>query len=433
MATAVASAFGEEASTIQSDAEFFDSMLDLIPVSYYYPPVEANVGEGARGKFMHNKKAETGELSLGKKNLKRKGAETEEESETAQQPVSKKSRSESRQDMFDPANYRTVLEIQRAALGSPTAAKPAAVAAAAKVAPGGNTKLQPAAAAKLPAPSTPAIQSRSKEWSNVSTSTSNNTQGSSPGLTAASAAPVPPGSVDELRQRLHAKMRELSNKRKQDPTKQEKQELKQKSKPAKPSKPVEAQTDESSVNAPANKPQATAKGKSKPTAPAASASDGGSEHVSQPVDEELHFTFQALKKTEEKKSSYTNGRKRENDQAALRKAEAQRESLAKLEATDPEKAAVIKQKIAVKKAALRLEGVTVKDDIKLLKKNIKKAEAGKKKSRKAWKEREDDVKAHIKQKQSSREENLKNRALNTKRAQKRKARPGFEGAAKFLN
>jgi len=52
-------------------AEFFDSMLNLIPVVYYYPsdqPDEENDNENE--KFVHNKKAAAGDLSVGKKKRK---------------------------------------------------------------------------------------------------------------------------------------------------------------------------------------------------------------------------------------------------------------------------------------------------------------------------------------------------------------------------
>ena len=123
-------------------AEYFDHMLNMIPVAYYYPAEPVDPDEG---KFVHNKKASVGQLSQGKK--KRKGAPTTVEDETKEAVSVKRTKSEKRQDLFDPANYRTVLSIQQAALA---------------VAP-----VQPKKAPVAPAVQTPATSTETKSLNNL--------------------------------------------------------------------------------------------------------------------------------------------------------------------------------------------------------------------------------------------------------------------------
>lgn len=68
------------------------------------------------------------------------------------------------------------------------------------------------------------------------------------------------------------------------------------------------------------------------------------------------------------------------------------------------------------------------DDPKLLKKKIKREERAKTKSTKAWKEREESVDKHLKQRQEKRNKNLQDRTkakLDKRRAKAAKKRPGF--------
>lgn len=370
---------------VVASAEFFDSMLNLIPVAYYYPPEQ----EEMDSKFEHNKKVSAGQLSQGKK--KRKGAPsvTESASEHKQELAAKKARIEHRQDLFDPANYRTVVDLQRVAERVPPPSHPA----------------QP----KTPNPFTAAPAQEVKAVPKKKTP-------------AAAPAEHRAGSMDELRARLHQKLDQLSSKRKHDPTTQEKIRL--------------AKFEKSK--------QKLAEAKKKPKRTVAhededmemEAQPSGSKHAvhdSEPsnADEELNFTFGAVKKEEKQQLGK---KKRESDSVALRKAEARREHLAKLAAKDPEAAKEAKRQDAIKSSLLRMQGVTVKDDIKLLKKKLKQSDKGRQKSQKEWKARGTAIAEATKQKQMKRNENLKNRALNTKKAVKKRSRPGFEsGATKFLN
>jgi hypothetical protein len=276
-------------------AEFFDSMLNLIPVVYYYPsdqPDEENDNENE--KFVHNKKAAAGDLSVGKK--KRKGApQIDEKAEISKFEAATKKRAkvEHRQDLFDPANYQTVVTIQSANLhAAPPAAK----------------QLNP----KYPAPSTPALEKdrESKKALPI------------PSVEAPAAVA---GTLEELRARLHQRIASLQTGRKPESTKQEHNKTKQPNK-------TKAMS--------ASKEEAKKKLKGKPaTSPATI-------HESEPMDtDDLDFTFGAVK-TDEKKGGKRD-KKRESDVKALKKAEAFRDYLTTLEVENPEKAKELKQQKAI--------------------------------------------------------------------------------------
>ncbi|RSM12900.1 hypothetical protein CEP52_002205 [Fusarium oligoseptatum] len=112
----------------------------------------------------------------------------------------------------------------------------------------------------------------------------------------------------------------------------------------------------------------------------------------------------------------------------------------RLQELDPEKRADIEEKDAWLTARRRAEGEKIRDDEALLKRAVKRKEAAKKKSEKAWRERSDGVKLAQKERQRKREDNLRKRrddkllgkagkkkkkpAVGTKK----KGRPGFEGS-----
>ena len=83
--------------------------------------------------------------------------------------------------------------------------------------------------------------------------------------------------------------------------------------------------------------------------------------------------------------------------------------MAALQVADPEKASALKEKDTWRKALQLAQGEKVKDDVKLLKKTIKREETFKKKSSKEWGERKSTVSKQKDNKQKRREENLKSR------------------------
>ncbi|KAF9089702.1 surfeit locus protein [Mortierella sp. AD031] len=124
-------------------------------------------------------------------------------------------------------------------------------------------------------------------------------------------------------------------------------------------------------------------------------------------------------------------------QGQLKMVEAHNEKLAALQVADPEKATALKEKDTWRKALQLAQGEKVKDDVKLLKKTIKREETFKKKSAKEWGERKSTVTKGKDQKQKRREENLKaridaakNKGKKEKTGDKAKGKGGPKGGKK---
>ncbi|KAJ1975239.1 hypothetical protein H4R35_003233 [Dimargaris xerosporica] len=122
---------------------------------------------------------------------------------------------------------------------------------------------------------------------------------------------------------------------------------------------------------------------------------------------------------------------------ALREAEAKKQALEALANEDQNAYKAAKEKDAWNRAMELAEGNKVRDNIKLLKKTVKRTQAKKRKSENEWKEREKQVASDIAKRQKQRNENLKARAnakkdrKSGKKVTKPKQRPGFEGTARF--
>jgi len=97
---------------------------------------------------------------------------------------------------------------------------------------------------------------------------------------------------------------------------------------------------------------------------------------------------------------------------------------------DPEKANALKEKDTWKKALQLAQGEKVKDDVKLLKKTIKREETFKKKSSKEWGERKSTVSKQKDHKQKRREENLKARIDAAKNKGKKEKGTADKGGKK---
>ncbi|KAF4456577.1 ribosomal rna-processing protein 14 [Fusarium austroafricanum] len=136
----------------------------------------------------------------------------------------------------------------------------------------------------------------------------------------------------------------------------------------------------------------------------------------------------------------TQGKKKgpSDPKTALIKVQNQKKRLQEL---DAEKRADIAEKDVWLTARRRAEGEKIRDDEALLKRAVKRKEAAKKKSEKAWRERSDGVKQAQKDRQRKREENLQARRDNKLLGKagkkkkkgaaggaKKKGRPGFEGS-----
>ncbi|KAG0309235.1 surfeit locus protein, partial [Dissophora globulifera] len=113
--------------------------------------------------------------------------------------------------------------------------------------------------------------------------------------------------------------------------------------------------------------------------PTSTSSTGGRPSASSINDKgEIRFSKFEFDGLQKKKKGPTDA------QGQLKMVEAHKEKMAALQVADPEKASALKEKDSWKKALQLAQGEKVKDDVKLLKKTIKREEVLKKKSGKEW-------------------------------------------------
>lgn len=114
--------------------------------------------------------------------------------------------------------------------------------------------------------------------------------------------------------------------------------------------------------------------------------------------------------------------------------EAKKQKLEKLKQVDKEKAKSIEEASTWNKLIKQAEGEKVQDDVKLLKKSLKRKESAKQKSASIWANRQQQQKKEQDERQKKREENLKARkeSKNAPKGSKgkKKQRPGFEGGVR---
>lgn len=127
------------------------------------------------------------------------------------------------------------------------------------------------------------------------------------------------------------------------------------------------------------------------------------------VIEEGNFVFNRLADAEEQ-VIVGGGKKNISDpKQALQKLQAQKDKLEKLRATDSEKAVALEEKLQLKKALQKAEGVSIKDDVNLLKKSIQRREKEKAKSRETWNKKKTEQKEAEDKRQNKRNENIQAR------------------------
>ncbi|KAI9004884.1 surfeit locus protein 6-domain-containing protein [Phycomyces nitens] len=175
---------------------------------------------------------------------------------------------------------------------------------------------------------------------------------------------------------------------------------------------------------------------SKPSAPGRPSAD------SIKMDGDLYFGKLDVGNEQKKKKGPSDAK------TQLKKIETKQEKLQKLKAEDKDKAAALEEKEDWQKAIAMAQGEKFKDDVKLLKKTIKREEKQKSKSAEKWNERLDKVKRDEQYKVKKRNENLQ-KHIDFKTSKHKggkkdgkggkkdnkggkggkggKARPGFEG------
>ncbi|KAJ3073189.1 hypothetical protein HDU98_002008 [Podochytrium sp. JEL0797] len=137
-------------------------------------------------------------------------------------------------------------------------------------------------------------------------------------------------------------------------------------------------------------------------------------------------------------------KKQHDPKSLLAKLQSDATKLTELSTKNPEKHAAILEKAKWDKASAMATGEVVRDDIKLVKKTVKRLEKKKVKSHNDWKHRKDSVTKSISDRDKKREANLKNRSEGKKMGVKKgsgvkkggsggggaKKRAGFEGGAR---
>jgi hypothetical protein len=101
----------------------------------------------------------------------------------------------------------------------------------------------------------------------------------------------------------------------------------------------------------------------------------------------------------------------------------------KLKEKDQETIKQVEEAELWKKTLKKADGEVVKDDVKLLKKAVKRKEIQKKKSSKLWAEKEETKQKEMERRQKKRQDNIQARkdAKIANKVSKKKKRPGFEG------
>lgn len=94
---------------------------------------------------------------------------------------------------------------------------------------------------------------------------------------------------------------------------------------------------------------------------------------------------------------------------ALQKLQAQKDKMEKLRETDSEKAAILEEKLELKKALAKAEGISIKDDVNLLKKTIQRRDKEKSKSRDTWSKKKNEQQEANDKRQTKRTENIQSR------------------------
>lgn len=125
--------------------------------------------------------------------------------------------------------------------------------------------------------------------------------------------------------------------------------------------------------------------------------------------EEGNFVFNRLADAEEQVPVGVGKKTISDPKQALQKLQAQKDKLEKLRATDSIKAAALEEKLQLKKALQKAEGISIKDDVNLLKKSIQRREKEKTKSRETWNKNKTEQKEAEEKRQNKRTENIQSR------------------------
>ncbi|EMD36966.1 hypothetical protein CERSUDRAFT_123970 [Gelatoporia subvermispora B] len=385
-------------SALEQHNETFETLLKLIPAKYYL--VQDETEEQAASKYQkHVKKQNTPKQAL------------------------KEASKKAKREKLDPANNKTILDIQKESLH--------------------QDELSGKAGKKSKGKGKAAESDSDDDAMDVDEPV--DLQGSddeeSDGEDAADDAAMVPmpasGGIQALREKLHARMAALRRGRpvgdgeagSKDELLEERRRQRAAMRERRRKETKEKIRREEEMKGKKGKDKGRDKGPSTKTQLLVDETSSKSGPSHNPRSNYTHVAFSAVvgtpgssKKAERLKTS-------SNPSQALDQLAARKEKLASM---PEEKRKAIAEKEKWEKAEARMEGVKVHDDESRLKKAVKRKEKEKQKSKKTWDERKEQVTANMAAKQKKRTDNIAMR--NERRKDKRKgvktkekARPGFEG------
>ena len=222
---------------------------------------------------------------------------------------------------------------------------------------------------------------------------------------------VPSTSLEELREKLHAKMKELRGKRKLPPTVDKRLALKK------------ARLDRKVKENIKNKKRNEMKNLKNVVGLNENISENGPT-LKNERGEVVFSKFDFASGSTENNKKKT---KKKNMYQLLEIAEKKKEKINQMKSEDISKAKQVEKEISWDNALKKSEGIKIKDDPKLLKKSIKRKEKLKEKSRIKWAEREETVQRKKEEKQRLRKEHLKERreGKSKKLKKSKRKKPGF--------
>ncbi|KAI0043062.1 hypothetical protein FA95DRAFT_1609716 [Auriscalpium vulgare] len=385
-------------ASLKKHNDTFESLLGLIPARYYL--VREDADDQAASKYHKNTKKQTG----GKAALKE---------------ASKKAR----RDKLDPANNKTVIQLQNESLQEPGPSK-------------GKGK-QKAAASDESDDDSDADADIAMDVDDDLVSDADADGAEDDGIVPL----AQPASIETLRAKLHAKIDSMRARGRAASGKDELLEERRQQRAAmrerrrRETREKIRQEEERKAQKPKGKGKEKERDKAVPNKTQLLVPDQSANRAPDPRSALTNVAFSAVAGSSASSSKAHAKAARlktsSNPAQALEQLSARKEKLAAL---PEDKRKAIEERERWEKAEARMDGVKVRDDEARLKKAAKRGEKEKGKSKKAWTERKEQVAASMAAKQKKRTDNIAMRSQkrNDKRKGtngKNKARPGFEGKA----
>ncbi|KAI9499779.1 hypothetical protein GGI25_005103 [Coemansia spiralis] len=408
-------------ASLKKHAQAFDDLLRLIPPKFYLPEEHEQI---LNNRYMKNTKKDT---------------------DAKQKDAQRKARASAKAARLDPDNNKTVQDLQAVKLEKQNASKE-------------DSKRATTNGAAPHTNGTAKTGSDEDEWEDMEDE--HELAEGAPGMSKMaidldgtgerlkqapvdSVKPMPPAqSIDDLRARLHARIETLRQKRKAPEDDASREALLEKRmKRRKNTKEAQAKA-KKAAGGTANE---QVLGRNTPSAGSSSTTNGANAAGS--VKDNLFYGKLTTGTPKKKKSLQI--------KQQLANIEGKKKELEELRMVDAEKADKLEAKDKWNKALTQAKGEKVKDDVRLLRKTVRREEQKKKKSSREWTERKSAVATKIKERADKREANIKARidakkmkkqgkskksieralkgpkatSASKKKGPAQKARPGFEGKA----